>query len=302
MDRRQFIGVDIGGTRIKAVLVDDAGVVIEDSERSTPPERSELIAAVRDVVSELTPSSAPLPGVGVSSPGLASRDQRKIVWMQGRMESLQGLVWSEALEELCSGPVPVLNDAHAATLGEAWMGAARGAEDVVLLTLGTGIGGGILVGGELLRGHLGRAGHLGHLCLDIDGPPDICSTPGSLEEAVADCGVPRRTSGRFSTTRELVEAADAGDVEAVDLWRRAIRSLACGLASIINAVDPEIIVLGGGIIAAGDSLFSPLRDAMEEVEWRPTGSAVPIVAAELGTFAGALGAARSAMLTALRGD
>lgn len=296
----EFIGVDIGGTHIKAVRVNAEGLRLDQRERPTPPERGALVAAIREVVvamsADLPGGDADgLPGVGISSPGLAARDQRTIAWMQGRMESVQGLDWSAALGGLSSTPVKVLNDAHAATLGEAWLGAARGFSDVVLLTLGTGIGGGILVGGQLLRGHLGRAGHLGHLCLDIDGPPDICSTPGSLEEAVADCGVLRRSAGRFETTREVVESAANGDPEAAEIWSRAIRSLACGIATIINAVDPEIVVLGGGIIAAGDSLFVPLRETMEEVEWRPHGAVVSIVPAELGTFAGALGAARNVM-------
>lgn len=289
-------GIDVGGTFIKAVAVSSGGEEQARCSRPTPTERRLLVAAVRAVMDDLRTRSGAQPqgGVGISSPGLADRQARSIRWMQGRMEAVQGLDWSEELGCECS----VLNDAHAATLGEAWLGAARGCADVVLLTLGTGIGGGILVGGELLRGHLGRAGHLGHLCLGIDGEPDICSTPGSLEDAVADCGVERRTAGRFRSTKEVVEAAAAGDVEAQQVWSRSVRSLACGIASICNAIDPEVVVLGGGIVSAGDRLFEPLRRELAEVEWRPTDEPVRVVPAQLGEAAGAFGAARFALLRA----
>ncbi len=291
-------GIDIGATNIKAVCVDAEGRELARAAVPTPQERGRLIEGVRELLqgfSEVAPQC-----VGVSSPGLASPDGRSIVWMQGRMEALQGLDWTEALGR--AELVPVLNDAHAATVGEAWLGAARGFDDVVLLTLGTGIGGGILVGGKLLRGHLGRAGHLGHLCFDIDGPPDICRTPGSFEEAVADCGVSMRSGGRFSTTKEVVRAAAGGDERAAEMWARSIRALACGIASIVNAIDPEVVVLGGGIAAAGEALFEPLVRELDEVEWRPTGVGVRLVPAELGDMAGAFGAARNAYNSHMRGS
>ena len=293
---RYAIGIDIGGTYIKAVAVLPDGGELSRSLRSTPTERDALVAAVREVIEGHREGVGDglLACLGISSPGLADREARSIRWMQGRMEIVQGLDWTTEL----GTRVSVLNDAHAATLGEAWLGAARGYSDVVLLTLGTAIGGGILVGGELLRGHLGRAGHLGHLCLDVDGPQDICSTPGSLEDAVADCGVKARTNGRFRTTREVVEAAAEGNEEAGRTWARSIRSLACGVASMINAVDPEVVVLGGGIAKAGDALFEPLREVLNEVEWRPTDVAVRVVPAQLGDLAGAFGAARFAMTEA----
>ena len=290
------VGIDIGATNIKAVSLTQSGTELGRSWLPTPPGRQELIAQVGQVIRDFETAELGRPQwLGISSPGLAARDGHCITWMQGRMETVQGLDWTQALRT--TEPVRVLNDAHAATLGEAWMGAARGCQDVILLTLGTGIGGGILVGGRLLEGHLGRAGHLGHLCLDVDGPADICRTPGSLEEAVADCTIERRSEGRFSSTKELVAAVDEGDAEAERIWLRSLRALACGIASMINAIDPEVVVLGGGIARAGSTLFEPLRRYLDEVEWRPTGSNVSIVPAELGELAGAIGAARAAMLT-----
>jgi glucokinase len=283
-------GIDAGGTNIKSVALDGEGRVLASSSVPTPGDREALVAAVAEALAGLESDVGDrASSCGLSAPGLASRDGRTIAWMQGRMEAVQGLDWTSALQR--SRPVWVLNDAHAATLAEARFGAARGCRNVVLLTLGTGVGGGVIVDGRLLEGHLGRAGHLGHLCLDIDGAPDICRTPGSLEEAVADCTIESRSEGRFATTRDLVAAVEAGDGAAEVLWRRVIRSLACGIASLVNLVDPEIVVLGGGIAGAGPTLFGPLHEEMEEVEWRPLGNSVPIVPAGLGDVAGAIGAA-----------
>jgi glucokinase len=201
-----------------------------------------------------------------------------------------GLVWAEYLGRARE---PVLIVAQAALLGEAWLGAARGASNVALLTLGTGVGGAAMVDGRLLRGHLGRAGHLGHICLDVDGAGDIVNTPGSLESMIGNYTVGPRTGGRFHSTPELVDAARAGDLEARTVWGRSRDALACGVASVINVLDPEVVIIGGGIAVAGEpTLFEPLRERVRAVGWSLEGEQVRIVAAELGEFAGAIGAAR----------
>src|SRR5208282_3807408 len=128
--------------------------------------------------------------IGLAAPGLAAPDQRLIRCMPGRLPGLERLVWRKVLK--AAGPVPVLNDAQAALLGEVWRGAARGARNACLLTLGTGVGGAALVDGRLLRGHIGRAGHLGHASLDPAGPPDVARTPGSLENAIGECTLKAR--------------------------------------------------------------------------------------------------------------
>ena len=217
---------------------------------------------------------APPPGFGVGAPGLAAADGRSIAFMQGRLAGLQGLDWAGALET--PAPVRVLNDAHAALLGEAWTGAAAGCREVVLLTLGTGVGGAILSGGRLVLGATGRAGHWGHISLDPDGPPSITGMPGSLEGAIGNCTVAARTDGRFTDTRALVEAHLAGDPLATRVWRRSVRDLAVAIASIANAVDPELVVIGGGIARAGAALFEPLAEDLAAVEWRPLGRRVRV--------------------------
>ena len=164
-----------------------------------------------------------------------------------------------------------------------------------MLTLGTGVGGAVLADGRILRGHLGRAGHLGHICLDINGAPDIVQTPGSLEDMIGNHNITERAGGRFATTHALIAAYRADDPDATRVWLASIRALACGIASLINVLDPEAVILGGGIAQCGDALFGPLATELERVEWRPAGPGVRLLAAELGEWAGAIGAAREAL-------
>ena len=152
-----------------------------------------------------------------------------------------------------------------------------------------------MVDGRLLRGHIGRAGHLGHTSLDIDGPPDVCGTPGSLEVKIGNCTIAERSHGRFQTTHDLVAAHLAGDAEASQLWLRSVRALACAIASFANILDPEAVIVGGGIARSGEALFEPLRRMVAEVEWKSTGYQVKILPATLGEFAGAFGAAWHAL-------
>lgn len=292
------VGIDLGASRLKAVAVQPDGqaqrqVTVEvgsGQPKAWAQQARELLA---QWAKEL---AGPAVAVGVCAPGLAAADGRSIACLPERLEGLEGLDWTEWLGS--HRPVPVLNDAHAALLGEAWLGAARGYRNVVLLTLGTGVGGAALVEGRLLRGQIGRAGHFGHLCLDPDGPPDICGMPGSLERAIGNCSVAERSGGRFDSTEALVAAHRAGDAQATAVWLRAVRALACGVASLINALDPAVVILGGGIAQAGPALFEPLREWLDRIEWRPLGHRVPVVPAALGEWAGAFGAAWQALQAA----
>ena len=230
--------------------------------------------------------------IGLAAPGLAAQDASRIDYMPGRMEALQGLDWTQALAAPC--PVRVLNDAHAALLGEAWCGAAQDARNVAMFTLGTGVGGALLCDGHLLRGAIGRAGHLGHISLDPEGAPGITRCAGALEDAIGNHNLVLRSGGRFEETLELVRASEH-DVSARAIWEQSVRALGAAIVSIINVVDPELVVIGGGIAAAGDALFRPLHAYLDAHEWRPGGHRVTLVPAALGEVAGALGAARFAL-------
>jgi glucokinase len=288
------IGIDLGGTNVKVVAVTRAGQVLQRERFGTADETAgRWMEGVRACVAKLEGALGQADSIGVASPGLAARDGRSIAWMMGRLESVMGVDWTQLLQR--QKVVPVLNDAHAALLGEVWQGAARGAHDAVMLTLGTGVGGAILCDGHLLKGHLGRAGHLGHLSLNPDGEKDIVNTPGSLEDAIGECTLAQRGQGRFASTKQLVEAYRAGDAAAGDIWLASVKALAAGMASIANAVDPEVFILGGGIAAAGEALMAPLSDYLDQFEWRPTGTRVRLVPAVLEDESGALGAAWNGM-------
>lgn len=290
------IGMDLGGTVLKAVAAQEDGVIL--SAKSLPiNDRRGSIAQwvdggcklISDFERELDGEA---PAIGVSAPGLASPDRRRIDHLPGKLFGIEGLDWTEALGR--DKRVPVLNDAHAALLGECWVGVARQKRDVVMLTLGTGVGGAIMMDGRLLNGVSGRAGHLGHMSLDPDGPPSNTGMPGAIEVLIGDFTVGDRTSGRFNSTRDLVAAYRSGDAEATADWLRSVRALGCAIASYINIIDPELVVLAGGITKAGKALMDPLKEIMDEVEWRPGGHRVPVVLASLGQKAGALGAAYAA--------
>jgi glucokinase len=289
------IGLDLGGSSVKWIAAGRAGEVLAKGNVAFDAERPMHWAEeIRDVVRKVTAEVGnELKGIGVSAPGLAARNGRSIAFMPGRLAGLEGLVWQEFLATQFA--VPVLNDAHAALLGEAWIGAAAGSRNVIMLTLGTGVGGAAMVDGRLLLGNIGRAGHLGHVCLDVNGAKDVTGMAGALEVMIGNCTMEVRTGGRFKTTHELIAAHNAGDEGATAIWLKSVRELGYAIATFINVLDPEVVIVGGGIAAAGRALFDPLEMYVREVEWQPGGHRVPIVAAKLGEMAGAFGAAKRAL-------
>jgi glucokinase len=289
------IGVDLGGTNIKIVVVSNDGEVLEFLSCDTADAEGSWAQTIKQNLHEIETRRGESPcHVGIASPGLAAKDGRSIAHMQGRLNGIEGFVWTDFLDS--PRIVYVLNDAHAALLGELWQGAARGYRNVILLTLGTGVGGAVLADGRLIKGHIGRTGHLGHISLNPDGAPDIVGTPGSLEEMIGNYNISQRSAGRFDSTRQLVEAHLGGDSEATKIWLRSIFHLAAAVASFINAFDPEIVIVGGGIARAGSALFEPLSKYLDQFEWRPMGQRVPVISALLGEKAGAIGAAYHAIL------
>lgn len=288
------IGIDMGGTEIKAASFSADGTMIgqwtretRDAPGGTVPGFAET---VRNLLGEIGGEGMPL---GLAAPGVAAKDGRSIAFMPGKMHGIEGFDWTSFLQR--DQPVPILNDAHAALLGEIWRGAAQGSENVILLTLGTGVGGAIVCDGRLLKGAMGRAGHVGHMSISESGALSIVGTPGAFEPAIGNYSVSRRTDGRFSTTRQLVDAHLAGDVEASRVWLQSVHDLARALSSLINILDPEVILVGGGIALAGDALFDPLRAHLDRIEWRLGDHRARIVPAELGSWAGACGAAWQAL-------
>lgn len=288
-----LIGIDLGGTQIKCGLFESGtGKLLEKSILPTDDgkmlgKKFSWAVAIEEKLLTWSPDRT-IP-TGLASPGIPSGNGGSMTGIPSRMRGLEGFRWTD--EMAWQRPIPLLNDAHAALLGEIWKGAATGSDNVTMLTLGTGVGGAAVVDGKLLRGHLGRAGHFGHLCLDPDGVPGITGTPGSLEDAMGDSTVSRRSDGKFQSTRDLLDAVLAADSEANVIWNRSVRFLACGVASLINALDPEIFLLAGGLTRAGDLLTDPLKKELDRIEWRPDGNQVDLRIADLSDWAGVYGAA-----------
>lgn len=289
----QAIGIDLGGTRIKGVLLDThTGVVIQ--QRITPTNDGDGnawqtgVAQTFQALKALT--TEPILGVGLAAPGLPTADNTAINHMPGRLQGLENFNWSVFLSE----PVRIYNDAHAALLAEARYGVARGAKHVLMLTLGTGVGGGLLLNGQLYQGFMQRAGHIGHITLDADSEQSgITNTPGSLEDAIGNTTVARRSYGRYQNTHELIEAYRQGEPLATLVWLTSLRRLAVAIASLVNTFSPERIVLGGGITQADDALFTPLQTFIDLFEWQPGGQKIMICKAHFAEWAGAIGAAAS---------
>ncbi len=170
------LGIDIGGTYTKCVVLDAGGEVLHRQRMPTDDTAARRLPAdVAHAVADIEGRFGAMTTLGIACPGLVRRDGNVVHWMRGRLDVLEGLDWTRALQR--SAPVHVINDAHAALAGECALGAGRGCPDVVMLTLGTGVGGAIMCDGRVLRGHSGRAGHLGHIALQVPGDKDIVNTP-----------------------------------------------------------------------------------------------------------------------------
>ena len=288
------IGIDLGGTRIKGVAIDEQGSVLNQLLKPTNDgDDTVWKKAVAETVNELSKQvNAEKFSVGISAPGLPNENNTAIAFMPGRMQGLENFCWSDFLKH----KTYVLNDAAAAMMAEAKFGAAKNKKNVVMLTLGTGVGGAIVIDGKPYQGAFAKAGHIGHMVIDDEGDCDVTGMPGSLEECIGNCTIEKRSKGKFSSTHDLLIAYRNDDVFAKEVWLRSVKQLAIGLASVTNILSPDVIVLGGGITEAGDDLFKPLDEYMAKYEWRAGGNKVEIVKAGFGEMAGAVGAACFAMI------
>jgi glucokinase len=288
----RVIGVDLGGTKILAGIVERDGAVVHSLERPTPlASEAELLAALDDVVDTLRQVEE-VAAVGFGIPSTLDR---------GRVVGSVNIPLDDVdLSERTSGrigvPVVVDNDANAATIAEWQLGAGRGAQDLVMLTLGTGCGGGLVLGGRPYRGSVGAAAELGHMVIEHDGRPcqGACTGRGHLEPYVTGLAAAAAASERFGVETDahgLVDMADAGDERARDLLAEIGAYLGSALGTIVNVFNPEVIVIGGGFgTAAGEHVLGPARDVLKREGLSPGRELVRIVPAELGIEAGLVGA------------
>ena len=293
MDAQRVIGVDLGGTKIASGVVDRDGSVLTRRERPTPvASEEELLAGLDAAVEELIGD-----GVSAIGFGIPSRiDQRSGRAISSTNIPLKGVDFRTRMASRFGLPVGIDNDANAATIAEWRIGAGRGVDHMVMLTLGTGVGGGLILGGAPYRGSIGAGAEIGHMVIDYDGPrcQGTCDGHGHLEvfaSGTAAKAVATTLLGPQSGSRELVERARGGDRQAVDALADIGRKLGAALVSIINVFDPELIVIGGGFAAgAGDLVLEPAREIAIRESLSPQNELLRIVPAELGPEAGLVGA------------
>ncbi|MEK6274892.1 MAG: ROK family protein [Actinomycetota bacterium] len=292
MADERTIGVDVGGTKIAAGVVDREGGIGRRVEYPTPVgSQDELLAGLDAAVEELLADDVAALGFGMPS----TIDQRS-----GRVVSsvnipLAELDFRKRMSERFSLPVGMDNDANAATIAEWKIGAGRGASDLVMLTLGTGIGGGLILGGKPYRGFVGAGAELGHLVLEYGGEPcgRGCDGHGHFEQYASGRAADRAAEdvlGPDSKARDLVGAAREGNEAALEAMREIGRRLGAGIGSLVNIFEPELVVIGGGFASALDLLLDPAREVVAQEALRPGRDLVRIVPAELGPDAGLVGA------------
>lgn len=310
---RGVIGVDLGGTKLLAGAVDaDLGIHHRTNRLIYGLDQNGLVQMVADAVEEIrTAVGGGIEAVGFGIP--CTFDSRTGMAVQAANAPLADIRFHEVMAERLGLPVVVDNDGNCAVLCEARLGAAAGCSDVVMLTIGTGIGGGLLLGGEVYRGWVGGGAEMGHMVVDIDGPPcqSDCPNYGCLETycsgttlvrlasvAVAkrpDTGLGRALEeGRELTGPLIDEMALQGDPVAREVITTIGERLGVGLVSLVNIFNPEVVVIGGGVSAAGELLLEPARRVVAERALPPGRDVVRIVAAAFGPEAGLVGAALAA--------
>jgi glucokinase len=313
MSQVEAIGVDLGGTKmLLGVLDGDSKTVWESRERSAGESEDELVGLL---VREIEEARSDRPGVKTVGMGIpATIDHDKGVAVAAVNLPIEDLPIRDLVVERTGLPTFVDNDANVAALAEHHFGAARGSENAVMLTIGTGIGGGLILGGEIYRGSTGAGAELGHVAIQMDGPgcQGNCPNRGCVEalasgtalgrEGLAAAeGKPDSALGKLLAAGEEVDgkavtvAAQQGDAAAIEVFELIGSRLGVALASFANVFEPEVIVVGGGVMAAGELLLEPARRELGSRALRPM-SRTPVVAAELGADAGMIGAAAMARI------
>jgi glucokinase len=322
--RDLVIGADVGGTLVKYVAIDDAGGRVLQGAIATDPGDPEATIArlARELLATLGTACSRLRAVGLACAGIVAPESGRL----GRSPNLPGWQGHDLRGALVTGfglgAVTVANDVNAALYGEYLFGAGRGCRQLVMIALGTGVGGGVLIDGRLLLGAHSAAGEIGHMILDPDGPTCSCGNRGCLEAyagstallrrarelaataaepgtdpAAADFVENVRRAGTELTTDGLYELAAAGDATAVALFNAAGRWLGQATANLVNVLNPDRVIVGGGLAQAGDLILAPCREVMQRGVMAERARATAVVPAALGPHAAALGVAALARET-----
>ncbi|MGA7934614.1 MAG: ROK family protein [Kovacikia sp.] len=287
----QVLGIDLGGTAIKLGRFNQEGKCLQSLSVPTPqPSTPEaVLVAMVGAIATLDPEHKVV-AIGVGTPGPADATGR-IARVAINLQGWHDIPLADWLEAKTGHPTVIANDANCAGLGEAWLGAGRWYHNLILLTLGTGVGGAIILNGKLFVGHHGTAGELGLITLNPDGPPCNSGNQGSLEQYASVQAIRRRTG---LEPEELGAIAMAGDTKALEFWQQYGHDLGAGLASLIYVLTPEAIVIGGGVSASADFFFPSIQAEIERRVLPSSRAGLQLLRAELGNQAGIVGAAKLA--------
>lgn len=311
MTKKFRIGVDVGGTNVKVALVDESGSIVYTDTVPTRAEMgyeytiSNMIKAIHEVIKEAKTDIKNIQGIGFGFPGQIDCDNG-IVRIAPNIPGWVNIPIADIVSKEFGVPVKVDNDVRCAALAELNYGAGKGASNMICITVGTGIGSGLIVNGKLVRGASNAAGELGHIKLQMEGGPLCgCGDHGCLEAFASGPSIVAMAEeyvrgGKSTKYRELAkngitpyyvcEAAKQGDVVAKKIFEIIGNYIGIGLASVVNLLNPEKIVIGGGVADAGEFLFAPIRETLKKRSMPIQGAAVQVVHAELGNTAGVIGA------------
>jgi glucokinase len=302
-------GVDVGGTRIKVGIADTSGKLLANdiAESGSFQDLETFLTSVSETIRMMVDNvSGALIGTGVGCPGRIDFNEGRVVWLRSKLEFLEGVSLAEQLGQRLSCRVVCDNDVNAILAGEMRFGAGRGYQSAIGITVGTGIGGALVLNGHMLRGKNWAAGHFGYMLSDPTGPKHLCGNTGIFEEHASHSGIVRQVRKALARgeaslltevlaqdeepgLRELFEAMDAGDSLASRLGSKLISELGVMIANLIYALDPELVLVGGGLVSHRPGILDLVRQEVEKrVEFLPTG-ATEILSMQLGDAAGVYG-------------
>ncbi|MFD7296644.1 ROK family protein [Streptomyces sp. NPDC059897] len=298
--------LDIGGTKIAGALVDDRGHLLVRAQRPTPAQEDgdTVMGAVAEVLRELTADAAwpRVRAVGIGSAGPVDRSRGTVSPVN--VPGWRGFPLVDRVRAVTGElPVELIGDGVAITAAEHWQGAAQGHDNALCMVVSTGVGGGLILGGELHPGPTGNAGHIGHISVDLDGDPCPCGARGCVERIASGPNIARRAlaegwqpgSDGDATAAAVARSARAGDPVAIASFERAAQALAAGIAATATLVEIDIAVIGGGVAKSGELLFTPLRRALRDYATLSFVQGLTVVPASTGTDAGLVGAAAAAL-------
>lgn len=292
------LGVDLGGTLLKMALVNGDGII----ERPVKvPSRVDqgyeaVFRTITETAQNLMGTEVLVKGIGLGVAGLVDPVNRKVI-ASPNCPLLVNKPMGDDLERFWGKKVEMMNDANAMALGEGWVGAARSCSHYVAITLGTGVGGAVVIDGEIVEGFRGMGGEIGHIPISQNGPKCQCGGRGCLESYVGKRGIERLIKRRFPLLigkgmKELADMAQKGDQDAQRLFRHLARMIGVALTGLVNLLAPQMIVIGGGIALAGQVLLDPLEKEIRTRAYAPFIDNLKITPAQLGIWAGVIGAAR----------